>query len=321
MRVLIVDDSPFARRRLRSLLEGAGYKVDEADSGPTALRALAAGTTVADLITVDLLMPVMDGLELIRRIRVDYPALPILAHSADTQQATADAARAAGADEFISKTARPDEILAAVRQLTASQPLALSAAQYDAFMEMMNLAMGQAANALGGLLERRVAMHVSRVQLMEAAELDDFLDREARQIGALVMQRFAGPLNGLAGLILPAPHAAQLVRALLDATRDLAQLSSAEQTVLAEVGNIILNAALAQLGDQICCRLQIGLPTVTLNLPAHAAADSLFAVAVGARHAIVLLSQLSIGDAELVAHIVLLLPQADVERLLTSLGV
>lgn len=321
MHILIVDDSPFARRRLRRLLEGAGYDVYEAEGGPAALRTLAETPAAPGLIMVDLLMPGMDGLELIRCIRADYPAMPILVHSADTQQATVDAAHAAGASAFVSKTAPADETLAVVRRLTADQSLALSAAQRDAFMEMMNIAMGQAANALGSLLERRVTMHVPRVQLMDAAGLDGFFDREVRQAGALVMQRFTGPLNGLAGLILPAPHAALLVRVLLDVTRDLAQLSSAEQTVLTEVGNVILNAALARLGDQVCCRLQIGLPTVALDLPARAATDLLFAAAVGARHAIVLLSRLTIGEAELAAHIVLLLPQADVQRLLESLGV
>jgi len=320
MQILIVDDSLFARRRLRSLLAGAGYEVSEADSGPAALHWLAAAGLAPDLISVDLLMPEMDGLELIRRIRADRPAIPILVHSADAQRATAEAARAAGASEFISKTARSDEIIAAVHRLTGIQSPRLSAAQNDAFMELMNIAMGRAAQALGGLLERHVTLRVPQVQLMTDGDLRDFLSREAPQVGALVIQRCAGPLNGLAGLILPAPHATRLVRLLLDATRELAQLSSAEQTVLTEVGNVILNAALAQLGDVMHGRLQIGLPVVALSLPAAAAADLLFSDAAGPWHAIVLLSRLTIDDAELAAQIVLLLPPADVQQLLARLA-
>ncbi|MCX7669357.1 MAG: response regulator [Anaerolineae bacterium] len=318
MPILIVDDSLFARRRLRALLERAGYTVCEADGGAAALHML--NEIVPELITVDLLMPDMDGLELIRRIRAIYPALPILVHSADIQQATAAAALAAGASAFVGKTSSTEEFLTTAHQLIASAGLKMSDAQRDAFTEMMNIAMGQAAAALGNLLNCHVALSVPHVQCMDTAMLRAFLDRAASRLGALVTQRHSGLLNGVAALILPALHAASLVRLLLHTERELAQLSPAEQTVLAEVGNIILNSALARLGDTMGSRLQIGLPSVTLDLASTAAAELLFSSAPNVRHAIVLLSRLMIGETELTVYIVLLLPHADVERLLTRLN-
>ncbi len=319
MPILLVDDSAFARKRVRRLLERAGYDVVEAEDGATALRLLAED--IPDLIVMDLLMPEMDGMELLGRVRNSYPALPVLVHTADVQRTTSAAAIAAGATAVVPKTAPPDEIVATVRQLLASAAFHLSPAQQDAFMETMNIAMGQAADALASLLERHVTVRVPRVQMMEADGLCAFLAAETPQVGALIMQRFIGVLNGLAALILPHTHAALLVRLLIDVTRELEQLSSAERTVLTEVGNVILNAALARLGDQMESRLQVSLPSVALNQSAAATAELLFSTAIGARQAIVLLSHLTIGEAELVAYIVLLLSQADVQRLLTQLGV
>ena len=317
MSILIVDDSAFARKRLRGILEGAGYEVHEAGGGSAALQMLSEITP--ELITVDLLMPDMDGLELIRRIRETHPTLPLLVHSADIQHATAGAALAAGASAFVGKTSRPDEVVDAVRRLLAVPEIAISDVQRDAFMEMMNIAMGQAAVALNTLLERPVELCVPHIQIVEAVGLRAFFDSEMQQVGALVIQRHTGPLNGLAALALPDRHAALLMRLLLKTARDLAQLSPAEQTVLAEVGNIILNATLARLGDEMGGRLQISLPSVALNLTAAAAAGLLFNSAPGILHAIVILSRLTIGEAELTPYIILLLPGADVKRLLERL--
>lgn len=317
MAILIIDDSAFARKRLRGILEGAGYKVQEADGGPAALQML--NEIAPELITVDLLMPEMDGLELIRRIRATRPTVPILVHSADIQHATAGAALVAGASAFIGKTSRPEEVVEAVRRLLAVPQIALSDMQQDAFTEMMNIAVGQAALALNTLLERPVELCVPHVQIVGATGLRAFFEREVEQVGALVIQRHTGPLNGLAALALPDRHATLLIRLLLKATRDLAQLSPTEQAALAEVGNIILNATLARLGDEMGGRLQISLPSVALNLTADAAAELLFTSASGIYHAIVVLSRLTIGEAELIAYIVLLLPGTDVERLLERL--
>ncbi|MEJ5199803.1 MAG: response regulator [Anaerolineae bacterium] len=317
MPVLIVDDSQFARRRLRGILERAGYQVCEADGGAAALQML--DEIVPELVTVDLLMPDMDGLELIRRIRAIYSTLPVLVHSADIQQATAAAALAAGASAFVGKTASMEEFITTVNRLISSAGLKMTDAQRDAFTEMMNIAMGQAAAALGNLLARRVVLSVPHVQCMDTTTLCAFLDWEARRVGALVTQRHSGLLSGVTALILPALHASLLVRLLLNTERELTRLSSAEQTVLAEVGNIILNSALARLGDTMGGRLQIGLPSVALDLESTAAAELLFSSAPNVRHAIVLLSRLAIGEAELAAYIVLLLPHPDIERLLEHL--
>lgn len=101
--VLIVDDQYTARRVLRRMLERAGYRVVEAESGERALE-LAAASSV-DALVLDLKMPGIGGIETCRRLRATrpYKVTPVLAvTSMDEHQALADAF-AAGCDDFIPK--------------------------------------------------------------------------------------------------------------------------------------------------------------------------------------------------------------------------
>jgi CheY-like chemotaxis protein len=94
-RILVVDDEPDQRFLLRRILQRAGYEVSEANDGAAALRAVRE--SAPDLVVTDVMMPVMNGVELIRCLRED-PAtarIPILAASGDTHLAgAADAALA-----------------------------------------------------------------------------------------------------------------------------------------------------------------------------------------------------------------------------------
>ena len=88
-RILVVDDEPDQRFLLRRIFERAGYEVAEAENGSVALAA--ARESPPDLLVTDMMMPVMGGAELIRRIR-DEPALahiPVLAVSGDSHLARA----------------------------------------------------------------------------------------------------------------------------------------------------------------------------------------------------------------------------------------
>jgi CheY-like chemotaxis protein len=85
--ILIVDDEPAQRVMLRRILERYGHTVIDASDGATAL--LSIERSPPDLVVTDVMMPVMDGLELIRRLRCEptTAAIPIVAASADTNLA------------------------------------------------------------------------------------------------------------------------------------------------------------------------------------------------------------------------------------------
>jgi CheY-like chemotaxis protein len=95
-KILVVDDEPAQRSILRRIFERAGHQVADAGDGAAALQAV--GKSAPDLVVTDMMMPVMGGAELIRRLRCD-PAtagIPILAASGDSHLA-------AGADAVIAK--------------------------------------------------------------------------------------------------------------------------------------------------------------------------------------------------------------------------
>jgi two-component system KDP operon response regulator KdpE len=110
--VLIVEDEPDIRAFLRSTLGAEGYRVVEAEGGERG--AIDAGTHKPDLAIVDLGLPDIDGVEVIRRIR-GWSTMPIVVLSARAQERSKVEALDAGADDYITKPFGVGELLARVR--------------------------------------------------------------------------------------------------------------------------------------------------------------------------------------------------------------
>jgi two-component system KDP operon response regulator KdpE len=110
--ILVVEDEPEIRRFLRSSLGADGYRVVEAESGERG--ATDAGTHKPDLAIVDLGLPDIDGVEVIRRIR-SWSPMPIVVLSARAQEASKIEALDAGADDYVTKPFGVGELLARVR--------------------------------------------------------------------------------------------------------------------------------------------------------------------------------------------------------------
>jgi len=92
----VVDDEPDQRFLLRRIFEGAGHEVTDATDGAAALRMVRE--SAPDLVVTDMMMPVMTGAELIRRLRVEPATADILILAA-----TGDAHLADGANAIVPK--------------------------------------------------------------------------------------------------------------------------------------------------------------------------------------------------------------------------
>jgi DNA-binding response OmpR family regulator len=114
LRVLVVDDDGDIRLLLRELLERAGYAVDEAEDGRTALRTLFAKPPA--LIILDVSMPELDGYQTLERIR-DLSDVPVLMLTARTQELEKVRGLSAGADDYVAKPFGRQELLARVQAL------------------------------------------------------------------------------------------------------------------------------------------------------------------------------------------------------------
>ena len=117
-RILVVDDDPGQRSLLESFLRGQHFDVVLADSGERAL-ALLPGGNFAMMIS-DVRMPGLSGLETLRRVRPQFPALPVLLVTAYADIRDAVVAMRDGALNYLAKPIDLDELLVNVRQATGT---------------------------------------------------------------------------------------------------------------------------------------------------------------------------------------------------------
>ena len=118
-RILVVDDEPQITRVLRTSLTSQGYDIRVANNGETALEILKDWT--ADLVITDLAMPVMDGVELCRRVRAKSE-VPIIVLSVRGEERTKVQALDVGADDYVTKPFGINELLARVRASLRRSP-------------------------------------------------------------------------------------------------------------------------------------------------------------------------------------------------------
>jgi two-component system KDP operon response regulator KdpE len=111
--ILIVDDEPAIRRFLRTSLAAQGYSIAEASTGREALAALTRES--ADVIVLDLGLPDIDGMDVLRTIRSSGATVPIIVLSSRTDERGKVAALDLGADDYVTKPFGIDELLARIR--------------------------------------------------------------------------------------------------------------------------------------------------------------------------------------------------------------
>ena len=114
-RVLVVEDDLGIRKALQMNLQLEGYEVQTAEDGEEALRLCAQAPGLPDLVLVDLMLPRLSGLDVIRELRIRDQDLPIIVLSAKDQEADKVLALSLGADDYITKPFGLAELLARVR--------------------------------------------------------------------------------------------------------------------------------------------------------------------------------------------------------------
>jgi two-component system, OmpR family, KDP operon response regulator KdpE len=110
--VVLIEDEPQIRRFLRATLHGQGYRLFEAATGADGI--VEVGSRQPDVVIVDLGLPDMDGVAVIRRLR-EWTAVPIIVLSARGQERDKVTALDAGADDYVSKPFSAGELLARIR--------------------------------------------------------------------------------------------------------------------------------------------------------------------------------------------------------------
>lgn len=113
--ILVVDDEPTMQRYLRTLLEVDGYRVDVAGDGSEAVQRLQGGP-MPDLVLLDVLMPIMDGLETLEKIRALYPHLKVVMLSCVSDTRKVVHAIRLGAQDYLTKPFQKADLDAVIDQ-------------------------------------------------------------------------------------------------------------------------------------------------------------------------------------------------------------
>ncbi|MFO6454279.1 MULTISPECIES: response regulator [unclassified Aeromicrobium] len=121
--VLVVDDTASIRFLIRTNLELAGFDVIEAEDGQDCLDTLRDLESLPDVITMDMMMPRMDGVTAITRIRSNprYAGIGLVMVSTQSQQIDLNRAAAAGVDDYVTKPFDPDNLVETVRRVLQSR--------------------------------------------------------------------------------------------------------------------------------------------------------------------------------------------------------
>lgn len=119
MRILIADDHAIVRKGLREILreEATDAYVDEANNGREALDKARANDW--DVIILDITMPGMSGLEVLRKIKDEKPDLPIIMLSMHSSTSFVTTSLKIGANGYLTKESAPEELIEAIRTVTA----------------------------------------------------------------------------------------------------------------------------------------------------------------------------------------------------------
>jgi DNA-binding response OmpR family regulator len=111
-RILVVDDDPLIRRLLRASLEREGFEVVEAASGEEALDRCERN--LPDLVLLDVVLPGIDGVEVLRRLRAASPVFVVLV-TCRADEVDKLVGLAVGADDYVTKPFSPREVVARVK--------------------------------------------------------------------------------------------------------------------------------------------------------------------------------------------------------------
>ena len=263
--VLICDDSGFARRQMeRSIPDGWDVEISHAENGLQALELIRAGK--ADVMFLDLNMPVMDGYETMKAIRdEDLPTMVIVV-SGDVQPEARVRMLGMGAIDFIRKPIDNDKLIEILNQYglysgeaSASHRVETTAPfqmesrdeSLDAYREMANVAMGQAGESLAKMLGEFINLPIPNVNLITNNELHMAItDIKGNERVSAVSKGFIGSgINGEALVIFNESNFANMVKLLK--YDEAVNTDTLELEALMDISNILIGACLNALSEQL----------------------------------------------------------------------
>ncbi|KGR36809.1 chemotaxis protein CheC -- inhibitor of MCP methylation [Vibrio campbellii] len=285
--VLICDDSALARKQMaRSLPATLNADVTFAIHGKNALEELAQKEF--KLMFLDLTMPEMDGFETLENMKRLGIQTPVVVVSGDIQPKAKERVFALGAKAFIQKPIGKDELKATLKELVEpnDRPQVITPTtielpilrRRDIYMEVANVSIGRAADALARHFDVFVQLPLPNVNIFEVSELHMALrDLASHDNVSGVCQGFCG--EGIAGeaLVILSDSSVSDLKKLMKVPADSEELEELE--LLMDISNILVGSFLNGLGEQSEVRFFQSSPVL---LGQHISIDSIIESTTGA---------------------------------------
>ncbi|EJG1727715.1 response regulator [Vibrio parahaemolyticus] len=285
--VLICDDSALARKQMaRSLPATLNPDITFAIHGKNALEELAQKEF--KLMFLDLTMPEMDGFETLENMQRLGNKTPVVVVSGDIQPKAKERVFALGAKAFIQKPIAKDELKNALKELIEPEPRPLIITpsvielpilrRRDIYMEVANVSIGRAADALARHFDVFVQLPLPNVNIFEVSELHMALrDLASHDNVSGICQGFCG--EGIAGeaLVILSDSSVSDLKKLMKVPADSEELEELE--LLMDISNILVGSFLNGLGEQSEVRFFQSPPVL---LGQHISIDSIIESTTGA---------------------------------------
>ena len=287
--LVVCDDSMMARKQLiRALPPEWPVSISQACHGEEAMEMVRQG--LAEVMLLDLTMPVMDGFEVLAALRSEGLNPKVIVVSGDVQEEAIRRVTELGALAFIKKPANPEELRQTLERLGLLSPPSTEAVANpepvparpsfelkinfrEALREISNVAMGRAAALLAKVLGVFVELPVPAVNLFEVSELHMTLaDAQRGERCSALCQGFIG--DGIAGEALLLFHDSEI--------SDISKLFNWQprnddevSEMLLDLASILIGACLSGISEQIDVRFSQGHPQL---LGLHSSIDNLIHV-------------------------------------------
>ncbi|WP_434361421.1 response regulator [Parasalinivibrio latis] len=273
-RILITDDSALARKQMaRSLPEWLDADIEFAENGLIAIEKLKSSRF--DLMFLDLTMPELDGYGTLEQMRSFDLSVPVFVVSGDIQPKAQERVLALGAKHFIKKPVAKDVLSDLLKEYVSpsqssgkvaeKKPVAVDDVRIrrrDIYMEVVNVAMGRAADSLARFFDVFVELPLPQVNVFETGELIMTIRHLASNSDSMsgVCQGFSGEgIGGEALMLLSDSNISDLLKVL---NYPDTGAEDNELELLMDVSNVLTSAFLMGLGEQAGVKFAQTSPTL-----------------------------------------------------------
>ncbi len=271
--LLVCDDSNMARKQLlRALPEDWPVSVVQACNGEEAMELLRQGQF--DLLLLDLTMPVLDGYGVLAAIKAEHLAVKVIVVSGDVQAEAVRRVQEMGALAFVKKPADAAMLretlvdlgfvskatTAGALAVTSRPAVAVTAVTFmDAFREVINVAIGQAAALLARVLDVFVQLPLPNVNMLEVGELQMALSdaQHDSNLKAVCQGYIGGGICGEALLIFHDSEVQDMARLMKWQSKNFTS-----EEMLLDMSSILIGACLSGIAEQISVKFSQGHPKI-----------------------------------------------------------